>query len=110
MITSQGSRYCLFVFCTARRALVLYWRFELYNCFIIIIIIIIIIVIIGVSVVQLCRNCSNARSNSNYNVMHANIECTQSTLCIVVIHNQHMIFVLMFSCYEARRSQSVDTL
>ena len=41
-----GSPYCLVVFCTARRALVLYWRFALYKCFIIIITIIIIIIII----------------------------------------------------------------
>ena len=39
-----GSRFCLFVFCTARRALVLCWRLALYKCFIIIIIIIIIII------------------------------------------------------------------
>ena len=34
-----GSPCCLAVFCTARGALVLCWRFALYKCFIIIIII-----------------------------------------------------------------------
>ena len=33
-----GSPNCLVVFCTARQALVLCWRFVLYKCFIIIII------------------------------------------------------------------------
>ena len=38
-----GSPDCLVVFCTARGALVLCWRFALYKCFLIIIIIMIMI-------------------------------------------------------------------
>ena len=66
-----GSRYCLVVFCTARRALVLCWRFAIYKCFICIII------------MTLCSQCSTWLIDNHLYCVHVRVMILITLLAII---------------------------